>query len=99
MLNILPPGAPTKGEALVSAIKMFGTERAVYFGDDVTDEEVFLLNQVDLFGIHIGKDDYTAATYYLRSQSELLRLLKLIVGLLEQHAKSVNCVIVSDSMH
>ena len=97
VLNILPPSAPTKGEALVSAMKMFGTKRAVYFGDDVTDEEVFLLKDVDLFGIHIGKDDDTAAAYYLKRQSALLGLLNSIVGMVEQHAKSVNCVIVSNS--
>lgn len=97
VVNVLPTGAPTKGEALVSAMKKFGARRAVYFGDDVTDEEVFLLKDVDLFGIHIGKDDNTAAAYYLKRQSALLGLLNSIVGMVEQHAKKVNCVIVSKS--
>lgn len=99
VVNVLPPGAPTKGEALVSAMKMFGTRRAVYFGDDVTDEEVFLLKDIDLFGIHIGKDGNTAADYYLKRQSALLGLLNSIVGMVEQHAKSVNCLIESKFTH
>lgn len=89
VVNVLPPGGLTKGEALVLAMKMFGAERAVYFGDDVTDEEVFLLKDVDILGIHIGKDNDTAATYYLKKQSALLGLINSIAGIIEQHVKAL----------
>lgn len=83
VVNLLPMEAQTKGEALVASMERFGLTRSIFFGDDLTDEEVFQLKDTDLFGIHIGKDGRTAAPYYLNSQSELLGLLNSIVGILE----------------
>lgn len=85
VVNLLPITSFTKGQALVAAMKQFGLKRAIYFGDDETDEEIFQLINVDLLGIHIGNNDQTAAPYYLEKQSELLGLLNSIVGLLEIH--------------
>lgn len=85
VVNLLPMEALTKGKALVAAMEMFGLQRAIFIGDDVTDEDVFKLKDVDVFGIHIGKDDQTAAPYYLKKQSALLGLLNSIVGILELH--------------
>jgi trehalose 6-phosphate phosphatase len=83
VLNLLPMEAPTKGEALVAAMDRFGLKRAIFFGDDVTDEEVFRLENADIFGIHIGEDDQTAASYHLCDQSEMPGLLNSMVGVLE----------------
>ncbi|MBC8019256.1 MAG: trehalose-phosphatase, partial [Verrucomicrobia bacterium] len=85
VVNLLPMEALTKGEALIAAMDMFGFKRAIFIGDDVTDEEVFVLKDVDVFGIHIGKDDQTAATFYLNKQSDILELLNSMVGILELH--------------
>lgn len=85
VVNLLPIEAFTKGEALIYAMNMFGIKRTMYFGDDVTDEEVFLQKDADIFGIHIGNDTKTAAPYYLNQQSEMLGLLNSIVGILESH--------------
>jgi trehalose 6-phosphate phosphatase len=83
VLNLLPMDAPTKGETLVAAMNRFGLKRSIFFGDDVTDEEVFQLKNADVFGIHIGEGDQTAASYYLRNQSEVPGLLNSMVGVLE----------------
>ncbi|TWJ33619.1 trehalose-phosphatase [Geobacter argillaceus] len=83
VVNLVPMEAFTKGEALISAMELFGSTRAIYFGDDETDEEVFLLRAIDVFGIHIGKNDQTVAPYYLSGQSEVLGLLNSMVGILE----------------
>lgn len=90
VVNLLPPEALTKGNALVAAMDRFGLERAIYFGDDVTDEEVFKLENVDVFGIHIGNDNQTAAPYYLNNQLELLGLLNSMVGILESRQEGDN---------
>lgn len=87
VVNLLPMESITKGEALMTAMARLGSKRAIYFGDDETDEEVFHLKEVDLFGVHIGNSDQTAATYYLNNQSELLGLLNSMVGMLEAHNK------------
>jgi len=83
VVNLVPTEAFTKGEALMAAMERFGAERAIYFGDDETDEEVFRLKSVDVFGVHIGSNSQTAASYYLNKQSEMLGLLNSMVGILE----------------
>lgn len=83
VMNLLPMDAETKGKALVKAMAMVGAERALYLGDDVTDEDVFTLAGVDLLGVHIGKETWTAASHYLDSQSEVTGVLQSIVQMLE----------------
>lgn len=83
VVNLLPKEAATKGEALVAAMAKLGTPRAVYFGDDLTDEEVFRQQGIDLFGIHIGAGDETAAPYHLNAQSDVLGLLHSMAGIME----------------
>lgn len=83
VVNVVPLEAPGKGDALAAAMERLGAARAIYFGDDETDEEIFRLKRDDVFGVHVGKDDRTAASYYLNQQSEMLGLLNSIVGILE----------------
>jgi len=90
VVNLVPMEAFGKGEALVAAMEKFGLVRAIYFGDDETDEEVFQLGSVDVFGVHVGQDDRTAASYYLNNQSEFLGLIKLMVEILELQQVSSN---------
>jgi trehalose 6-phosphate phosphatase len=87
VVNLLPMDAFTKGEAIIAAMETFGLKRAIYCGDDLTDEEVFQLSGVDLFGIHIGEESQTSAAYYLSKQIELLSLLNSMVGILELRQK------------
>ncbi|HAD05113.1 MAG: trehalose-phosphatase [Desulfuromonadales bacterium GWD2_61_12] len=86
VVNLLPVEALTKGEALVTAMNELGLARAIFFGDDLTDEEVFRLGSVRVLGIHVGRDDQTAATYYLEQQSEMLGLLHMLGGMLKPAA-------------
>jgi len=85
VVNLVSMEASTKGEALVAAMHHLELQRAIFIGDDVTDEEVFQLKDADVFGIHIGKEGHTAAPYYLKKQSALLGLLNSMVGILETH--------------
>ena len=91
VMNLLPAEVRGKGEALATAMERLGCSRAVYFGDDETDEEVFRLGREDVFGVHVGKDEKTAAMYYLNQQSEMLGLLNAIVGMLETHEEMESC--------
>ncbi|MBU5639017.1 trehalose-phosphatase [Geomonas sp. Red69] len=88
VVNVVPAEAFGKGEALAAAMEELGCSRAIYFGDDETDEEVFRLARSDVFGVHVGKNDHSAATYYLNQQSEILGLLNSMVGILEAHCES-----------
>jgi trehalose 6-phosphate phosphatase len=88
VINLLPKDALNKGDALVRALHGYGLTRAIYFGDDVTDEDVFRLKDVDLLGIQIGEGHQTEASYYLKNQSELLGLLNSMIGILESYAEA-----------
>lgn len=83
VVNLVPMEALTKGEALMAAMNEFGLKRAIFFGDDVTDEEVFQLRSIDLLGVHIGQNDCTAAAYYLKDQPEIQNVLNSMADCME----------------
>lgn len=85
VVNLLPDEALTKGEALLSAMKHFDSKRAIFFGCDESDGELFRLSCADIFGIHVGENSQTTASYYLGKQAEMLGLLNSMVGILETH--------------
>ncbi|HSE63304.1 MAG TPA: trehalose-phosphatase [Thermoanaerobaculia bacterium] len=82
VVNILPPGAPDKGTALVSERERLGCESAIYVGDDETDEDVFALEDPDrILGIRVGPTPASAAEYSIVSQVEIDALLRVLVEL------------------
>lgn len=82
VLNVLPPGAPHKGDALLEVRRREGAETALYVGDDVTDEDVFALEQRgDLVAARVGRSKRSAARYFLRDQREIDALLARLVEL------------------
>lgn len=83
IINLLPDEALTKEEALLSTMKHFESKRAIIFGYDESDEEIFRSRRADIFGIHFGEDSRAAASYCLSTQSEMLGLLNSMVGMLE----------------
>ena len=82
--NLIPQGAPHKGDALLCIMKHLECRRAVFVGDDETDEDVFRLADDSIFGIRIGKDSGSAAGSYLLSQREIVPLLDELVTVLSQ---------------
>ncbi|MBX3154922.1 MAG: trehalose-phosphatase [Deltaproteobacteria bacterium] len=80
--NVLPLGAPTKGDVLVDLCDREGAERALYVGDDVTDEDVFVLERPEgLVKTRVGRSRSSAARFYLREQREIDVLLASLVEL------------------
>ncbi len=81
VLNLLPPGAPDKGIALEEALCRFGCNRAIYVGDDETDEDVFSLGQPErLLTIRVGRKLGSQAAYFLRNQAEIDALLRRLLA-------------------
>lgn len=82
VLNLVPTRAPHKGNALVDLRAAEEAEIALYVGDDVTDEDVFELDQPDrLLGIRVGPSRRSAAQYHLRTQAEVDPLLATLLTL------------------
>lgn len=81
VFNLIPHDAPDKGMALLQACSRLGCERAVFIGDDDTDEYAFAIGQPgQVFGIRVGERRDSSAAYFLRSQHEIERTLDLLVS-------------------
>lgn len=82
VVNVLPPGAPHKGIALLRLRDALRADTAIYVGDDVTDEDVFALDDPGrLLSIRVGAGRRSAAPFYLRSQAAIDELLETLVAL------------------
>jgi trehalose 6-phosphate phosphatase len=82
VLNVLPAGAPHKGQALEHIMARLGLETAVYVGDDETDEDVFTLGRPGrLLGIRVRRRAGSAAECYIRTQAEIDVLLRRLLEL------------------
>jgi trehalose 6-phosphate phosphatase len=76
VVNVVPAGAPHKGDALLQLWRRSRAQRALYIGDDVTDEDAFGLDGPGhLLAIRVGTSRSSAAGYYLRRQREMDALL------------------------
>ena len=80
VLNVVPAEAPDKGVALLRVRERLGCRRALYVGDDDTDEDVFGLREPEMvLGIRVGERRSSQARYELRSQREIDELLAILV--------------------
>jgi trehalose 6-phosphate phosphatase len=79
VLNLLPAGALDKGAGLRRAMAALGRTRALYVGDDETDEDVFRLPaEAGVLGIRVGKQGSSSAPLYLWDQPEVDTLLRYL---------------------
>jgi trehalose 6-phosphate phosphatase len=82
VVNLVPDGAPHKGTALETARAQLGCERALYVGDDDTDEDVFALGDPDrLLTIRVGRKERSRAAYFIRDQRAIDALLGKLAAL------------------
>jgi trehalose 6-phosphate phosphatase len=82
VVNVLPHGAPHKGDALLRVLGEENADAAIYVGDDENDEDVFALNQPGrLLSLRVGRSASSAATYFLRDQREVDSLLARLLDL------------------
>lgn len=82
-VGFVSPNAPHKGGALQSELARLHCGRALYVGDDVTDEDVFDLKDesLSLFTIRVGRKKNSSAGYFLHGQQEMDELLRLLLQL------------------
>jgi trehalose 6-phosphate phosphatase len=82
LVNVVPAGAPHKGDALEALRARERADIALYVGDDITDEDVFELDRPGwLLGVRVGRSRQSAAPYFLRDQREVDALLSRLCAL------------------
>jgi trehalose 6-phosphate phosphatase len=81
VFNLVPIGAPHKGTAILELMKKTKTKKVFYIGDDDTDEDVFSFPYENsaLMSVRVGFKKTSNASYFLERQSEINRLLKLLI--------------------
>lgn len=80
-VNIVPLDAENKGTAVQRIRRMCHCDAAVYVGDDVTDEDVFSLDEPWLLTIRVGQSTTTGARYFLARQDDVDELMGLFIAL------------------
>jgi len=89
VVNLAPDDAPDKGDAVAALLTRSGASAAVFLGDDLNDEPVFVratTEPADLWlTARVGLDERTPtqARYYLQAQSEMPVLLQRMLALLD----------------
>lgn len=82
LLNLLPAAVADKGSALREAVTRLRCDKAIYLGDDETDEDVFALNRPPhLLAIRVGKKKDSLASYYIRGQAEIDEFLRCLLAI------------------
>jgi trehalose 6-phosphate phosphatase len=79
VVNVMPPTASHKGTALLEYLRRLDCTMALYVGDDETDEDVFALRDHRILTVRIGKKNGSSARYFLKRQSEITEMLRLLV--------------------
>jgi trehalose 6-phosphate phosphatase len=81
-LTLLPRGGPDKGVALQQARRLFHCDKALYIGDDDTDEDAFgSASPERLLAIRVGHARTSAARFRLKRQADIDRLLRTLLAL------------------
>ena len=82
VLNILPTHKEDKGTAIIKVMKKFRCKRAVYIGDDHTDEAVFKLKNKNILKIRVCRSKKSFANYYVSEQADVFKVVSGILKLL-----------------
>ncbi|RZA09316.1 MAG: trehalose-phosphatase, partial [Proteobacteria bacterium] len=80
VINLMIEGHAHKGMAVQQLLKTGKYPRALFVGDDITDEDVFRMQDPRIFSIRVGKRKGSLAQAYVESQSEMLRVLRMLVN-------------------
>ncbi|MGQ0555255.1 MAG: trehalose-phosphatase [Nitrospiraceae bacterium] len=84
VVNVMPPTASHKGTALLEYMRRLDCSTALYVGDDETDEDVFALRDHRILTVRVGKKKGSAARYFLKRQTEITEMLRLLVEVCDQ---------------
>ena len=71
VVNVIPPGAPHKGMALLELMLEAKVRNAFYAGDDDTDEDIFALPDARILTVRVSRKQSSAAQFYIERQAQI----------------------------
>jgi trehalose 6-phosphate phosphatase len=84
VVNVVAAGAPDKGDAVASLVRRAGCDSALFVGDDINDEAVFVRASPTWLTVRVGRDDpQSRAAFFLGDHDEIVVLLESMLGALE----------------
>jgi trehalose 6-phosphate phosphatase len=87
VVNAMAADAPDKGDAMLALVARCGAAAALFAGDDVNDESVFVAAPAHWLTLRIGRDDPSSqARFGLDSQQEVALLLDRVLAQLPADA-------------
>lgn len=82
VVNVVANNAPDKADALEGLVRRCGSAIAIFVGDDVNDEVVFIRSPPQWLTVRVGRDDAgSQARYFLENISEVGMMLHRMVDL------------------
>jgi len=82
VVNVMATGLPDKGDAVAALLHRAAADTAVFIGDDVNDEAVFMRAEPHWLTVKIGRDDpLSRAMFFLDSEAELAVVLQKMLAL------------------
>jgi trehalose 6-phosphate phosphatase len=87
VVNLVPRGAPHKGLALRHLRDTRDCDTAIFIGDDVTDEDVFALDEPgQLLSVRVGRSRESRAPWFIPDQRHIDDLLALLIDIRTRNA-------------
>jgi len=86
VVNLVPPDAPHKGDAVMGLLQRSGASNVLFVGDDVNDEPVFRCAMPSWVTVKVGREAHSAARYFIDSTAEMAIMLDLCVKLSQRPA-------------
>ncbi len=83
VVNLVHDAAIHKGQALDLLMRTRRHDFGVYFGDDLTDEDVFRVPNPRLLTVKVGQER-SLARYYVNEQAEIEAVLRLLLSFLRR---------------
>lgn len=85
VVNVMAPGAPDKAHAVQALVERSGADCALFAGDDINDEPVFVSAPPHWLTVRIGcEDPNSSARFFLDSPIEVAILLERMLILLSR---------------
>lgn len=78
VVNVIPPGLPDKYSALSAFMEDFDFKKAIFVGDDVTDNQIFRAKDSRILSVKVGQVRDLLAPWYIQKQELIVDLIQTV---------------------